>query len=256
VDARPSGRSTERPPAAARCDPCRAPARVVLRAGAGVPCEEVGQRIPPTGSASGCAAARRAAGTPARPARGVCSARCSAATPCVADRCLLWLRASTCLPPGPPLLEVVVPAGPGPAEADPRPRPEHRPAGARLGPSSDGRLRCLRRCGPRRPPAPPAAAAGRRRVGRGAARRALRPGAARQAELAASAAGLGASVQARRRWSLSDARAESLPESLLRLPSSSRSAAGTAVRGAGTKHGPLRGLASTSPCRPAPRPRV
>jgi ribosomal protein L31 len=135
----------------------------------------------------------------------------------VADRCLLWLLGVDVLPPGPPLLEVVVPrdAVP-PRRTHVRARITDLPARDRTVVGRDG-LRCLRtvRAGAdllRLLPLPQAVV-----VADAVQHAGLCDRAALQAELAASAAGLRGVVQARRALELSDARAESPPESLLRL---------------------------------------
>ena len=135
----------------------------------------------------------------------------------VADRCLLWLLGIDVLPPGPPALEVVVPRDAVvPRRADVRARIADVPPRDRmvLGPE---RLRCLRpvrACADllRRLPLPEAV------VVADAVQRAGVCGARDLGdELASHAGGLKGVVSARRALELSDPRAESPPESRLRL---------------------------------------
>lgn len=134
----------------------------------------------------------------------------------VADRCLLWLLGVDVLPPGPPVLEVVVPRGAVvPRREDVRARTAELSAAdvLRLPP---GGLRCLR---------PDRAVADLLRllpfveavvVADAAQHAGVCRGDALRRELSA-AAGLRNVVRARRALELSDARAESPPESRLRL---------------------------------------
>lgn len=134
----------------------------------------------------------------------------------VADRCLLWLLGVDVLPPGPPVLEVVVPRGAVlPVRAQLRCRTAHLPARDRavLGPD---RVRCLR--------TPRATADLLRRlplvdavVVADAVQHAglVEPGElAEELDLHARLRGV---RRARRALELSDVRAESPPESRLRL---------------------------------------
>ena len=134
----------------------------------------------------------------------------------VADRSLLWLLGVDVLPPGPPVLEVVVPRDAVvPRRRDVRARSADVPAGdtVRLGPQA---VPCLR---------PGRAVADLLRqlplveavvVADAAQHSGLCNADALRSELAAQA-GLKGVVQARRALQLSDPRAESPPESRLRL---------------------------------------
>jgi very-short-patch-repair endonuclease len=134
----------------------------------------------------------------------------------VADRCLLWLLGIDVLPPGPPVLEVVVPRGAVlPRHQDVRARIALVPAGdvARLGPHG---LRCLR---------PARAVADLVRllpmveavvVADAAWRGGVCDADALRDELVTHE-GLRGVVQARRVLALADPRAESPPETRLRL---------------------------------------
>ena len=135
----------------------------------------------------------------------------------VADRCLLWLLGVDVLPPGPPALEVVVPRDAvAPRRAQVRARIADLPARDRVlvGPQ---RLRCLRpvrACADllRRLPLAEAVV-----IADAVQHATLCSAGDLSAELASHASGLRGVVQARRALELSDARAESPPESRLRL---------------------------------------
>ena len=150
--------------------------------------------------------------------RGAAPARLLPEHAHVADRCLLWLLGVDVLPPGPPpLLEVVVPRNAvPPRRTHVRARIADLPARDRTVVGRDG-LRCLRtvRAGAdllRLLPLPQAVV-----VADAVQHAGLCDREALQTELSTSAAGLRGVVQARRVLVLSDARAESPPESLLRL---------------------------------------
>jgi very-short-patch-repair endonuclease len=135
----------------------------------------------------------------------------------VADRCLLWLLGVDVLPPGPPVLEVVVPRDAvAPRRAHVRARIADVPPRDRVlvGPE---RLRCLRpvrACADllRRLPLADAVV-----VADAAQAAGLCTAQGLADELRAHAAGLRGVVSARRALELSDPRAESPPESRLRL---------------------------------------
>ena len=149
--------------------------------------------------------------------RGAAALRLLPPDAVLADRCLLWVLGVDVLPPGPPLLEVVVPRGvASPRRVDVRARVADLPARDRvlLGPE---RVRCLRPCRAaadllRRLPLPQAVV-----VADAVQHAGLADADALRTELAEHAAGLRGVVQARRALDLSDPRAESPPESLLRL---------------------------------------
>lgn len=134
----------------------------------------------------------------------------------VADRCLLWLLGVDVLPPGPPVLEVVVPRGAVvPRRAGVRARTAHVPAGDRHE-ISTSRLRCLR---------PVRAVADLLRllplaeavvVADAVQRASLCDDPALRSELAGHT-GLRGVRRGTRALDLSDGRAESPPESRLRL---------------------------------------
>ena len=134
----------------------------------------------------------------------------------VADRCLLWLLGVDVLPPGPPLLEVVVPRGAVvPSRRDVRARTADVGPGDVLRVGPDG-LRCLR---PERAVAdllrllPPVEAVV---VADAAQHAGLCTADGIRRELVA-AAGLRHVARARQALALSDPRAESPPESRLRV---------------------------------------
>jgi very-short-patch-repair endonuclease len=150
------------------------------------------------------------------------AARCRAAArllpehALVADRCLLWLRGVDVLPPGAPALEVVVPRGAVvPARSGVRARTALvRPADREL--LGEHRLRCLRTARAsadllRRLPLPEAVV-----VADAVQHARLVEAAELEAELAAQAR-LRGIRRARRALELSDPRAESPPETRLRL---------------------------------------
>lgn len=158
----------------------------------------------------------RGPGPPALPVRAAAAARLMPDRSAVADRCLLWLLGVDVLPAGPPVLEVVVPRDVvAPRRRDVRCRIADVPAGdvLRLGPAA---VRCLR---------PVRAVADLLRqlpledavvVADAAWHGGLCDARAVRLELAAHA-GLKGVVQARRVLDLADPRAESPPETRLRL---------------------------------------
>ena len=135
----------------------------------------------------------------------------------VADRCLLWLLGVDVLPPGPPLLEVVVPRDAvAPRRAQVRSRIAHLPPRDRVlvGPQRVRCLRPVRACADllRRLPLAEAVV-----VADAVQHAGLCEAQALRDELTAHAAGLRGVVQARSALELSNPRAESPPESRLRL---------------------------------------
>ena len=154
--------------------------------------------------------------------RAAAAARLLPAGAVVADRCLLWLLGVDVLPPGPPVLEVVVPRGDAaPRRRDVRSRIADLPARdvVERGPAA---VRCLRPVRAvadlvRRLPLAEAVV-----VADAAWHGGLCDDGALRAEVAAHA-GLRGVVQARKVLELADPRAESPPETRLRL----------ALRGAG-----------------------
>ena len=135
----------------------------------------------------------------------------------VADRCLLWLLGVDVLPPGPPQLEVVVPRDTvPPRRAGVRARIAEVPVRDRmlLGPDRIRCLRPVRACADllRRLPLAEAVV-----VADAVQHAGLCSADDLRRELAAHATGLRGVVAARRAVDLSDARAESPPESRLRL---------------------------------------
>ena len=135
----------------------------------------------------------------------------------VADRCLLWLLGVDVLPPGPPVLEVVVPRGAVvPRRRDVHSRIADVPSGdvVRLGPQGVRGLRPARAVADLLRLLPLAEAVV---VADAVQHSRLCDVVALAEELETSATGLRGVVQARRALDLSDPRAESPPESRLRF---------------------------------------
>ena len=161
-------------------------------------------------------------GTPDLGLRAAAAARLLPDHAVVADRCLLWLLGVDVLPPGPPVLEVVVPRDAvAPRRQDVRSRIADLPRGdvVRLGPAAVGCLRPVRAVADlvRRLPLEEAVV-----VADAAWHGRLCDADALRDELVAHH-GLKGVVRARRVVDLADPRAESPPETRLRL----------ALRGAG-----------------------
>ena len=150
------------------------------------------------------------------PLRAAAAARLLPERAVVADRCLLWLLGVDVLPPGPPVLEVVVPRDVvAPRRRDVRSRIAHVPAAdvVRLGPAAVPCLRPVRAVADlvRRLPLPDAVV-----VADAAWHAGLCDDHGLRDELVAHASLKGV-VQARRVLELADPRAESPPETRLRL---------------------------------------